>query len=95
MSSAPHRTGSAAARLGEITDKLHDLQGRLIALQCFTSVLRDVKAADGMASLGESLLTRTEAARVSLLNQPVPDRVLSIFDVEVERLLARLDREVR
>ncbi|WP_119154286.1 hypothetical protein [Caldimonas tepidiphila] len=81
-------------KLNDITEKLHDLQGRLVALECFTSVLRDVKAGEGTKLLGEALLYRTEEARVSLLNRPVADRVLQVFDTEVERLLARLDQEV-
>lgn len=95
MSSAQRRTSPSPDPLGEITCKLQDLQGRLIALQCFTGVLREVRSAEDMQSLGELLLHRTEAARVSLLNQPVPDRVLAVFDLEVERLLSRLDQEVR
>ncbi|WP_119155730.1 hypothetical protein [Caldimonas tepidiphila] len=76
----------------EALDALHDLRGTLLALECVTRAFKHVQAHGHSEPLATVIQQQAEVARVGLLYEPLPERVLAAFEREVGKFVSTHSR---
>ena len=76
--------------LQEVTERICELKGSLIALDALVPALVEVLSPSARAQLLESFDARAEAARTVMLNADISDVVLATFERDVARNRALL-----
>ena len=74
-------------------DALHDLRGTLLALECVTRAIKHAQSRGHSEPLVTVIQQQAEVARVTLLYEPLPERVLAAFEREVGKFISLHGKE--
>ena len=79
--------------LQDVTERVCELKGNLLALDALMSALLGTLPASERQALGRAFEAHTEVARTLLLHAPISDLTIAAFEQDVKRMsrLARGD----
>jgi hypothetical protein len=78
---------SSLARLGE---QISELQGSLLAMECFLNSLAEALPADARPVVQAFYASESEAFRVALMRSTAPEATVNAFERDVQRALRLL-----
>jgi hypothetical protein len=72
--------------LQDVTERVCELKGNLLALDALMSALLSTLPASDRQALGRAFEAHTEVARTLLLHAPISDLTIAAFDKDVSRM---------
>ena len=73
------------AKLAEMADQIAELQGSMLAMECFINSLSEALPADARPVVQAFYASETEAFRAALMNSTAPEATVGAFERDVLR----------
>jgi hypothetical protein len=85
-----HSEEEEMSNLAQLSEQISELQGSLLAMECFLNSLTEALPADSRPVVQAFYASESEAFRAALMRSTAPEATLNAFERDVQRALRLL-----